>query len=70
MTGASGGVQDVSALVRTVHCDAQAGRLEARRVTAWAEMMGVRRETTEAIRKGLMVSERVQREGTGSTEWK
>ena len=62
MTGASGGVQDPWALVSTVHCAAQAGRFDARRVTAWAEMMGVRREKTEARSKDLMVSERVHYE--------
>lgn len=56
MTGASGGVQDPSALVRTVHVFAQAGRFDARRETVWAEMMGVRREKRKAIRKDLIVS--------------
>lgn len=51
--------------MRTVHCVAQAGRLEARRVTAWAEMMGVRREKTEAMRKDLIMNEWVQCEGMG-----
>lgn len=46
--------------MRTVHCVAQAGRFDARRVTAWAEMMGVRRGMTEAMRKDLMLDEGVQ----------
>lgn len=69
MTGARGGVQDPWALVRTVHCVAQAGRLDARRVTAWAEMMGVRREKTEAMRKDLIVGERVQCERMACAEY-
>lgn len=68
MTGASGGVQDPAALVRTVHWAAQAGRFDARRFTVWADIMGVRREKTEATRKDLIVSEGVQRERTACTE--
>ena len=59
VTGACGGVHDPWALVRTVHCVAQAGRFDARRVTAWAEMIGVR-EKIDAMRKDLIVGERVQ----------
>lgn len=55
VTGASGGVQDPWALVRTAHCAAQVGRVDARRVTAWAEKMGVRRAMREAMRKDFIV---------------
>ena len=51
--------------MRTVHCAAQAGRFDARRVTVWADMMGVRRKKTDAMRKDLIVSERVQCERRG-----
>ena len=60
VTGASGGVHDPSALVRTVHCVAQVGRFDARRETVWAEIMGTRREKMEATRKDLIAGERVQ----------
>ena len=69
MTGARGGVQEVSASVRTVHCVAQAGRFDARRVTAWAEMMGVRKAKKEAIVKDLIVSEGTRYERIGCTKW-
>lgn len=50
-------MQDPWALVRTVHCPAQDGRFDARRVTAWAEMMGVSSGRTEAMRMDLIVIE-------------
>ena len=56
MTGARGGVQEFWALVMGVHCVAQAGRLEARRVTACAEMMGAKRERRKGMRKERIVS--------------
>ena len=68
MTGASGGVHDDAALVRTVHWEAQEGRLDARRLTVWAEMRGVRREMVEARRKDLIVSEWEQGERMNCTE--
>ena len=70
MTGARGGVQEDSDSVRTVHCVAQAGRFEARRVTAWAEMMGGRQKKREAMKKDLIVSEGTRDEGIGGTKWK
>ena len=57
MTGASGGVHELAALVSMVHCEAQDGRLDARRLTVWAEVKGVRRGMMEARRKDLIVSE-------------
>ena len=35
---------------------AQDGRFDARRVTAWAEMIGVRREKREVMRSDLIVN--------------
>ena len=69
MTGARGGVQEDSAWVRTVHCVAQAGRFDARRVTAWAEMMGARKEKRVAMIRDLIVSEGTRDEGIGGTKW-
>ncbi len=69
MTGARGGVQDPWAWVRVVHPDAQAGRFDGRRETAWAETMGARREKREGMRKDLIVSEWTEYERVDCKKW-